>query len=166
MNRFGARKNRLRQKVVARPPKEGFRSFCGEQNRDEIPAGDGNAAERKRSRSEADTGRRIGASLGSSSCGSLSRAVRRHPTRRTATRRGSLHSPLAANCYRLRANSTIPRGIVVLGRGVRARGRMGRAFAVLRTAGPARWAVRPTPGAHSPKPTEWGVKQGTAFATL
>ncbi len=62
---------------------------------------------------------RIGLNCWPSSCGSSSRAVRRHPTRRTATRRGSLHSPLAANCYRLRANSTIPRGIVVLGRAPR-----------------------------------------------
>ena len=53
-----------------------------------------NAAERQRSRSEADTGQRTGLSF----CDSQSRAVRRHPTRRTATRRGSLHSPLAANC--------------------------------------------------------------------
>ena len=29
------------QKPVARPRKEGFHSFCGEQNRDETPAGDG-----------------------------------------------------------------------------------------------------------------------------
>ena len=62
---------------------------------------------------------RIGLNCWPSSCGSLSRAVRRHPTRRAATRRGSLHSPLAANCYRLRANCTIPRGIAVLGRAPR-----------------------------------------------
>ncbi len=43
---------------------KGFHSFCGEQNRDEIPAGDGNAAEHKRSRSEVNTGRRIGSSFG------------------------------------------------------------------------------------------------------
>ncbi|WP_297623825.1 hypothetical protein [uncultured Rikenella sp.] len=37
----GARKNStLYEKTVARPLKEGFHSFCGEQNRDEIPAGD------------------------------------------------------------------------------------------------------------------------------
>ena len=53
-------------------------------------------------------------------CGSLSRAVRRHPTRRAATRRSSLHSPLAANSCRLRASS-----------------------AVCRTAGLARWAFGP-----------------------
>ncbi|WP_298080883.1 hypothetical protein [uncultured Rikenella sp.] len=31
----------LHEKSVARPLKEGFHSFCGEQNQDEIPAGDG-----------------------------------------------------------------------------------------------------------------------------
>ncbi len=41
-------------------------------------------------------------------CGSLSRAVRCHPMRRTATRRSSLHSPLTAHSYRLRANSSVP----------------------------------------------------------
>ncbi|WP_304708318.1 hypothetical protein [uncultured Rikenella sp.] len=47
MNRVRRAKKKLRakkgqpvQNPVARPPKEGFRSFCGEQNRDEIPAGD------------------------------------------------------------------------------------------------------------------------------
>ena len=53
----------------------------------------------------------FGLCFGPSFCGSLSRAVRCHLTRRTATRRSSLYSPLAANCYRLRANSAIPRGI-------------------------------------------------------
>ncbi|WP_304708462.1 hypothetical protein [uncultured Rikenella sp.] len=48
MNRVRRAKKKLRakkgqpvQNPVARPPKEGFRSFCDEQNRDEIPAGDG-----------------------------------------------------------------------------------------------------------------------------
>ncbi|WP_297624401.1 hypothetical protein, partial [uncultured Rikenella sp.] len=36
-----AREKNSTKKSVARPPKRGFHSFCGEQNRDEIPAGDG-----------------------------------------------------------------------------------------------------------------------------
>ncbi len=46
--------------------------------------------------------RRAGPSIWPSICGSLSRAVRRHPMRRTATRQSSLHSPLAANLAKLR----------------------------------------------------------------
>ena len=44
-----------------------------------------NAAERKRSRSEADTGRRTGANFGLCFCGSQSRAGRSLPPRRPAT---------------------------------------------------------------------------------
>ncbi len=151
---------------VARPPKRAYSAGLALGQSGRIAAGDvweqtrpsfgcrAAPAERQRSRSEANTGRRTGASFGlqlffgcenrlrfsrragpsmglrfgqwiglscwlgfgPSFCGSLSRAVRRHPMRRTATRRSSLHSPLAANSYRLRANSEVPRGIAVLGR--------------------------------------------------
>ena len=54
-----------RKKSVAHPLKEGFHSFCGEQNRDEIPAGDGKM---RQSESGAAVrlirGRRTGASFG------------------------------------------------------------------------------------------------------
>ena len=81
MNRVRRAENSiLCENSVARPPKEGFRSFCDSKIEMKSQRATVNAAERKRGRSEADTG----PSLGLSFCGSLSRAVRRHPTRRTA----------------------------------------------------------------------------------
>ena len=62
MNRARRAKKEQCANTVARPPKEGFRSFCDSkiemksQRATEV-------AERKRSRSEVDTGRRIGASF-------------------------------------------------------------------------------------------------------
>ena len=89
------------------------------------------AAERKRSRSEADTEQWVGLCF----CDSQSRAGRSFRPRRPAT--DVAFGPRRLRPLELRANSVIPRGIAVLGesdalaaRGGRARGRIRQPWAV------------------------------------
>ena len=65
MNCAGARKISISRKNPSPARvKEGFHSFCESKIEMKSQRATINAAERKRSRSEADTGRRIGANLG------------------------------------------------------------------------------------------------------
>ena len=65
MNRVRRAENSiLCENSVARPPKEGFHSFYDSKIEMKSQRATVNAAERKRSRSEANTGRRAGASFG------------------------------------------------------------------------------------------------------
>ncbi|WP_367270612.1 hypothetical protein [uncultured Rikenella sp.] len=51
----------------------------------------------------------MGLCFGPSFCDPLGRAVRRHPLRRAATRRSSLHSPLAANSLKETPDVVFPK---------------------------------------------------------
>ena len=62
--RTAREKTNLASKSVARPPKKGFHSFCNSKIEMKSQRATANAAERQRSRSEADTRRRTGASFG------------------------------------------------------------------------------------------------------
>ena len=75
------------------------------------------------------------------SCGSQSRAVRRHSERRTATRRSSLLLSAGGELLKSRANSAIPKGIAVLGEGDALAVRGGRAKDECRRMGGGEWGV-------------------------
>ncbi len=147
MNRAGARKNRL----CAKNPspvrlKRDFARFAVSKIEMKSQRATANAAERKRSRSEADTGRRIGASFGQRlffGCENRKRFSRRAGPS-MGMRFGLWIGLSCLTGFGARANSAIPREIAVLGKGdaLAARGgaprtnptEKGRASAALRAA--------------------------------